>query len=836
MPRRSRFLSAGSKGTLRSFTQLLKHLEPEQRDRLESAFSDAETLISYHSSTVPERLQKRYISGLVKQIAVSVQGSALGAFVSWERLDDPKIAFHELQVSDDDVFSNPETFTTVDTFFALEGITTTKFIRVRGVRLDGETGIWSETDVAQPNITAPETFSFEFYPNYLEGEDPTVQNQRIFGGGLDPQGEQSFYTLFEGSFYVDRISGGQSIWGYMGARLREFAEVGQTPWDRVRFTVNGIHRLDNYFSHWTNAFSIDNANKTDFYVNQQGERFALSFYSKGGYTASFGPYGVAAPNLIAGVGPNDANRVTGQDADSGTFYWFDVMNARYPSRFDQAQLASWDDRSVAHEAHSQNIARDKKTHWLIFQDFEFNVPSDRTILGIEAKIKRRQIPAQNSITANLGVVRPDKIDGQDLVLEINATSGGNANTNETHIAFDSTFGRYLDLRAGLTSSQAGDSSRLSGDPSGEGTDGVVDSADARLFTGREFTVSTWFIERTPTQGLLDNTLVDMRTAANTNRIEIDVQRTSTQIINYTISMQDSAGGILNANFNVSGGNAAGAFDVFHHVVWTYSSILGGSSGQLKLYVDGIERSLAIASGLDKTLFSDIRRRIGIGTGALGTLGDSELGQAQVGIWNNVLQLNEIKNLFDGAGHVDYRADFDVYNSRQHLQHYFLFFPQTADVRDSQVLLIDQTGIRDDLDNKAIDESWPSLGNFFYTTTRQYGVLPLASSDGIPHDNHLAIGYQSYGGLADLWGGTWTPSQINNFYFGLAIQAKNVSTEFFRGNAFIDHAKLTIYTDPPSDNETIFSVSAAAANAFYSERELFAALFNVISAGEKPVEI
>jgi len=52
---------------------------------------------------------------------------------------------------------------------------------------------------------------------------------------------------------------------------------------------------------------------------------------------------------------------------------------------------------------------------------------------------------------------------------------------------------------------------------------------------------------------------------------------------------------------------------------------------------------------------------------------------------------------------------------------------------------------------------------------------------------------SYGGSSDLWSGSWTPSDINDSGFGVAIEAatKNVvmsNTE----TASVDHIKITVY--------------------------------------------
>ena len=161
------------------------------------------------------------------------------------------------------------------------------------------------------------------------------------------------------------------------------------------------------------------------------------------------------------------------------------------------------------------------------------------------------------------------------------------------------------------------------------------------------------------------------------------------------------------------------------------------------------------------------------------------------------------------------------------------FPERADIRDHQVCLVDENNtIRTDLDNKAADESWPQLSNFFYTDLRQFGFLPLAVSDGPTHDNHTAIGYQTYGGEVDQWGGSWTPQQINEFYFGIAVRATNRSSLGYRGDAFIDHAKLTVYTRPRFDRTVNMRVEVAVSNHFYLEREVFGGIMNLIELGEK----
>lgn len=858
MPRRSRGLGSGSQGPLRGISNLASNLPPAQQDRLSSAFEDAEDLLTFHSLNVPEKQNKRKISGLVKQIEITATSSVLGGFVSWSRLDDPRISLYEIQISDDNVFSTADTYQILDTFFSVEGITTTSFVRVRGVRLDGETGIWSETKQLDPTFSAPKTHSAEFYPLYnLPDSNPEVPNTLVYSGGLNPKGEQDFYTILTSSFYIDRLNGGLMLWGYVSNRLDKLTETTNVPWDRVRFTVNGIHRLDNYYSHWTNAFSIDGSTVND----RTPSGTPMTFYARGGYTAAFGPYAVAVPNTLSGQGPNDANKITAQDAPDGTFYWQDPYNARYPSRFDQAQLTAYSDPLPAHEAEAFNVGASKKTHWIIFQDFKFNLPEDAAIIGIQADIKRRQSNIiENSVSSNLGIKRPDRALGDDLVLEYLATNLNpppiRANTGPAYILEDVNWGKYLDLTAGFGGTNSGQlSGRLAGDTSGSGADGEVQGAASnadftKLYTGNQFSVSAWFkvsplIAGTGVLNTHDvvSTLGESEDGSTITAFAMFIiaPATSNRITQYVCEV-NFAGFFKNqANFAVPVDDPATLVNQFHHMVMTWDrdvDVFPNNDGTLKLYVDGTLRLTGTADGVfDKFTYTDVIRNLAIGGAARGISGSTNGtftgGMAQVAIWDGVLSANAVRSIYQAKGNADLRFDFGSYRGyARNLNHYFLVFQDQADIKDEKVVLVDRTGVRTDLHNKAeVDESWPQLGQFFYTSLRQCG-LPLAVSDGIPHDNHLAIGYQSYGHELDLWGApAWFAETINDFYFGLAIQAKNDNQGVLLNNAYIDHARMTVYTLPKADREIEFSISAAVANAFYLERSVFGASINGISVGQ-----
>lgn len=56
-------------------------------------------------------------------------------------------------------------------------------------------------------------------------------------------------------------------------------------------------------------------------------------------------------------------------------------------------------------------------------------------------------------------------------------------------------------------------------------------------------------------------------------------------------------------------------------------------------------------------------------------------------------------------------------------------------------------------------------------------------------------YKSYGSSSDLWGETWTPSDINSSNFGVVLQ---VSSNSGGGDAYVDHIQIKVYY---TDNST-----------------------------------
>ena len=73
---------------------------------------------------------------------------------------------------------------------------------------------------------------------------------------------------------------------------------------------------------------------------------------------------------------------------------------------------------------------------------------------------------------------------------------------------------------------------------------------------------------------------------------------------------------------------------------------------------------------------------------------------------------------------------------------------------------------------------------------------IGSTDKSSLDHWLfAEAYKSYGSSTDLWGETWTASDINDATFGFAISAKGINASF-SGSLKVDHIRITVYYTVP----------------------------------------
>ncbi|MBC7856903.1 MAG: hypothetical protein IAF94_26025 [Pirellulaceae bacterium] len=69
-------------------------------------------------------------------------------------------------------------------------------------------------------------------------------------------------------------------------------------------------------------------------------------------------------------------------------------------------------------------------------------------------------------------------------------------------------------------------------------------------------------------------------------------------------------------------------------------------------------------------------------------------------------------------------------------------------------------------------------------------------------------YATYGSSSDLWGATWTASDINASNFGVVLSVLGLGT----GTASVDHFRITVYYTPPVTSTATAAGTAAPATA------------------------
>lgn len=258
---------------LRGIAKLFNHLPSGVRAKLETAFVEAENMLDFHNKSVPGGDSRRKLSGLVTAPVITTTSSPTGIAVEWERLDDPRITMYEIEVSSDSVFSAPDKFTTMNTRFSLDGVTTTVFVRVRGVRSDGSAGPFSNSESATPVQASVLT------------QTDTVSGGTITAPNLNLVTMHTFD-------YTPGSTGGAVVFGSWAMKyLAAIADTGAL--DQIRVRVNGRIIAD-YGARLDTSLSL--SEKASYMPSIST---VVSANTSKGYCSGFGPGYVVYPAITA---------------------------------------------------------------------------------------------------------------------------------------------------------------------------------------------------------------------------------------------------------------------------------------------------------------------------------------------------------------------------------------------------------------------------------------------------------------------------------------------------------------------------------------------------------
>ena len=188
--------------SLKGFSKFFTNLTPQQRQEIDRAFADMQNAKEMTSLDESIRLLKRKPDQRLPIPQLVVTETPRGGIIEWVALPDQRINFYEADVS---TFANFATFTTIPTYglsVIVDGLTGTKYIRVRGVRRDGTTTPFSEVIVLAPTLFNIASHSAEaFYVN-ITG----TATQTVLGG----TGTTLAYTPIN-------PDGNSMVWGFITA-------------------------------------------------------------------------------------------------------------------------------------------------------------------------------------------------------------------------------------------------------------------------------------------------------------------------------------------------------------------------------------------------------------------------------------------------------------------------------------------------------------------------------------------------------------------------------------------------------------------------------------------
>jgi hypothetical protein len=184
---------------VRNFAKLFTNLNPGQKAEFELALNDMQDSLDLSSLETTLDLLKRKPDQSLPIPQLTITPTVRGGIIEWEPLDDQRISFFEVDVSD---LNNFATFTTVPTFgnrAVIDGLTSSRFVRVRGVRRDKTTTPYSEVGSISPKLFDVTVRTAEaFYINVI-GSDPNI----VLGGDGSPMD----FTPFN-------PDGNSMVWGF----------------------------------------------------------------------------------------------------------------------------------------------------------------------------------------------------------------------------------------------------------------------------------------------------------------------------------------------------------------------------------------------------------------------------------------------------------------------------------------------------------------------------------------------------------------------------------------------------------------------------------------------
>jgi len=161
-----------------TFAKFFTHLTDNQRFQLDRALGDVQNSKEITNLESSIKLLRRKPDQQLPIPQPTARIVVRGAVIEWPNLLDQRISFYEVEVSENQNFATFDTFPTFGTVTVIDGLTQTKFIRVRGVRRDGTCTPYSETLPIAPRLFGLNSHETEGFYILIVGDEPNI----ILGG------------------------------------------------------------------------------------------------------------------------------------------------------------------------------------------------------------------------------------------------------------------------------------------------------------------------------------------------------------------------------------------------------------------------------------------------------------------------------------------------------------------------------------------------------------------------------------------------------------------------------------------------------------------------------
>lgn len=242
---------------IQTFAKLFTNLTRGQREEFELAFKDLQDTLDTTSLTTSLELLKRRPDQNLPVPIVTATSTVRGAVLEWEALPDQRVSFFEIDVSDTNNFASFVTTTTFGLVAVVDGLTSSKFARVRGVRRDETVTPYSSTVTISPEAFAVTTHTDEDFYIQVTGVSENV----VLGGSgsdleytpINPAAESMVWGLV--SIYSDPAV---AMYGIDNINIRVYSRILESNGDTESDTLMWKTSCSEFFNTYAiGPFTVD---------------------------------------------------------------------------------------------------------------------------------------------------------------------------------------------------------------------------------------------------------------------------------------------------------------------------------------------------------------------------------------------------------------------------------------------------------------------------------------------------------------------------------------------------------------------------------------------------